>query len=80
MIPKRKNSGRDAKRTNKNESERVPKKRRANERRGKKKCERGASCPFIHEYQHTLEYYHEGGVATENTIKFGGVGQKLGSS
>lgn len=29
-------------------------------KRGKKKCDRGNDCPYKHEYQHQLEFYHEG--------------------
>ena len=28
------------------------------QRRGKKECERGKNCPYKHEYQHELEFYH----------------------
>ena len=43
---------------------------------GRKLCDRGTKCPYQHEYQHNLEYYHEELV----TERFPGKVYKLGEA
>ena len=43
---------------------------------GRKLCDRGSKCPYQHEYQHNLEYYHEELV----TERFPGKVYKLGGN
>lgn len=47
-------------------------------RRGKRPCELGADCPFKDEYQHQLEFTHEGAASSKQPRSFEGTGRKLG--
>ncbi len=49
---------------------------KAKNKNGKKLCDRGSKCPYQHEYQHNLEYYHEELV----TERFPGKVHKLGEA
>ena len=49
---------------------------KAKNKNGKKLCDRGSTCPYQHEYQHNLEYYHEELV----TERFPGKVHKLGEA
>ena len=57
-------------------------------KRKRKLCERGADCPYKHEYQHGLEFSHDdddndggsgGGGGSSSFTPFGGSGRKLGA-
>ena len=59
-----------------------------NSNRGKRKCERGSNCPYLHEHQHLSEFYHDmendRGQQTSSSsrapVTFTGEGQRLGGS
>jgi hypothetical protein len=63
---------------------------KAKRKRGKKQCEKGTSCPYKHQHQHTSEFAHDGegdcdgdsivsNSGKQQPASFGGSGRTLGS-
>mmetsp|Transcript_63881 Transcript_63881/g.75623 ORF Transcript_63881/g.75623 Transcript_63881/m.75623 type:complete len:229 (+) Transcript_63881:140-826(+) len=46
----------------------IPKTANARRTKTKKSCPRGQNCPFRHEYQHTLEFSHDGANSSSRSV------------